>query len=450
MRVPIIAPSRSVTFKVGIIVFLIMLLLIPASMIKNVISDRKANASVAVRDISHSWGGAQIVTGPILRLPYKAAKITVYGSPFEQPGVLHILSDQLAIEANAKSEIRYRGIHEVPVYGATIAMQGSFDLTLLERLGIATEDVDWSAADLLLGVSDSKAISRIPVVNSGGRSAKFAAVSDQVAGLPPQLSAAIGEQKGVVGSESELAFDISLLVNGTGSLQFMPLAESATVSMESTWPSPSFTGRQLPHTREVREDGFTATWRSSSLGRDLPAHWTAAEASQSDVSNSVFGVRLIRPVGLYQLMSRAIKYAVLFIGLTFVTYFLIEVTGKLRLHPLQYLLVGLANLIFYLLLLSLAEHIGFDVAYVISAFASAALITGYSAAILVQRIRVIIMSGVLAGLYLFLYLTLTAETYALLAGSIGLWVVLAGIMYLTRGINWYESVDDDQGQECMT
>jgi inner membrane protein len=147
------------------------------------------------------------------------------------------------------------------------------------------------------------------------------------------------------------------------------------------------------------------------------------------------------PIGLYQLVDRALKYAIMFIGLTFVTYFLMEIVAKVRLHPLQYLLVGLANSLFYLLLLSLSEHIGFDKAYLLSAAASAALIIGYSAAVLVTKLRAVIMSAVLAGLYGFLYLTLMAESLALLAGSIGLWCVLGAIMFLTRKIDWYTTTE---------
>ena len=173
------------------------------------------------------------------------------------------------------------------------------------------------------------------------------------------------------------------------------------------------------------------------MSRKLPAIWTDADATNGAGPENAFGVKLMQPVGLYQLMLRAIKYAVLFVGLTFVIYFLMEIIGNLQLHPLQYLLVGLANSLFYLLLLSLAEHIGFGPAYIVSALASAALITGYSATILTSARRAIVMAAVLFGLYVFLYMTLQAESYALVVGSAGLWFILAAVMYLTRKINWY-------------
>ncbi len=208
--------------------------------------------------------------------------------------------------------------------------------------------------------------------------------------------------------------------------------------MRSPWPSPGFIGSYLPETREISDKGFTASWRISSLGRSYPSRWTSTETHLANAEQSAFGVNLFVPIGLYQLTTRATKYAILFIGLTFVGYFLFEVMAGLRLHPLQYLLVGFANTLFYLLLLSLAEHIGFGLAYLTSTLASAGLITGYSISVLGTRTRALLMMAILAILYSFLYLILSAESYAMLAGSIGLWATLGLIMYLTRRINWFD------------
>ena len=207
--------------------------------------------------------------------------------------------------------------------------------------------------------------------------------------------------------------------------------------MTSNWPSPSFLGNHLPRTREISDSGFTAAWQIASLGRELPSQWTDRSPPSSSAHNAAFGVSFYMPVSLYQLTLRATKYAILFIGLSFVAYFLFEVLCSLRLHPLQYLLVGFANAMFYLLLLSLAEHVGFGWAYFASAAASVGLVAGYSAAILGGRRRGLVIAAVLAALYAFLYMTLKAETYALLAGAAGLWISLAAVMYMTRRIDWY-------------
>jgi len=444
MRMPSFSGSRSVTIKVAIIAVLILVLLIPVGMIRSVIHDRSNNESVAVSDISRSWGGEQLITGPILRLPYSGRNVTVYGSTYAQPRNAHVLSDQLKIVADIKSEIRYRGIHKVPVYTAEISMRGYIDPAIIEKLDIDVADVDWQAAQLLLGISESTALANTPLLTIGDHTIKFESGNEQIAGLPHQLGASIEQ---IVTDASPIEFEITLLINGTGALRFLPLAGSAEVRASSNWPSPSFRGRRLPSERSISDDGFDASWQASSLGRALPSAWVDTHTALDNVAGGAFGVRLIQTVGLYQLMHRAIRYAVLFIGLTFVTYFLMEIVGDLRLHPLQYLLVGLANTLFYLLLLSLSEHAGFDLAYFISAAASAALISGYSAAILERTMRAALVAVVLAGLYLFLYLTLKAESFALLAGSIGLWVVLAVVMYLTRRIDWYAS-DTNAGEQA--
>lgn len=444
MRIPIIASSRSASVKVAVIAFLTLTLLIPLGMIKGIVFDRQSNESVAVLDIKNSWGADQTITGPVLKLPYKVENKTVYGLPYEDEKVAYLLAKELLISADVETEERYRGMHKVPVFSAAISIRGKVDFAALDTLGIAREQITWSGAELFLGVSDPMAISKIPRVVANGKEMNFSASGVGIDGLASQLSAQPGRQLDDSQWQSALELDISLAVNGTGSLRFLPLAENASVTMFSNWASPSFIGRQLPAVREIREDGFDASWFSTSMGRKLPAIWIDMHAAQLRAAEGAFGARFIQPVGLYHVVERATKYAVLIIGLTFVAFFLMEVVGNLKLHPLQYLLVGLANTLFYMLLLSLSEHVGFDVAYVLSALASTALVSGYGAAILLRRSRAVVMAGVLAGLYVFLYLTLKAENFALLAGSVGLWIVLAVVMYLTRRINWYAGNGDQK------
>ncbi len=446
MKIPVNVSSRSASVKVAIIGLLTLVLLVPLGMIKGVIADRQSNASVATLDIRNSWGGDQIVVGPILGLPYKVEMQTVYGSPYSEEKVAYLLAEQLSVTADVGAEERYRGLHKVPVFSADIGIKGAFRLGALSTLGIESEHVDWSGAKIFLGVSDPKAIRKVPVVVANGTSVNFTTSGEGIDGVPSRLSADLDQLLNSTLSESDLAFDISVALNGSGSLQFLPLAENAEITMSANWPSPSFSGRRLPATREIRDDGFEASWHASSLGRKLPAVWIGDQVVRVDTVEDAFGARFIQPVGLYQLILRATKYGVLFVGLTFVSYFLMEVVGSLMLHPLQYLLVGLANTLFYMLLLSLAEHVGFDIAYGISAAASVVLISGYSASILLRRSRAALMAAALTALYAFLYLTLKAESFALLAGSIGLWIVLAAVMYLTRGINWYAAGDFGQKQ----
>ena len=245
-------------------------------------------------------------------------------------------------------------------------------------------------------------------------------------------------------------FTLTLNIKGSETLKFLPLGDTTRASMRSSWPSPSFSGSYLPHTRQISDAGFEADWRVSSIGRPMPSHWSKS-APAADVSySSAFGVDLYMPVSIYRLTVRAAKFGILFVGLTFVAYFMFEVIAKLRLHPLQYLMVGLANVVFYLLLLSFAEHMAFGLAYLISAAASSGLIVGYSRAVLGERQRALLVGAILALLYGFLYLTLSAENFALLAGAIGLWVALALIMYLTRRIDWHDKAGDVTGQRPVS
>ncbi len=428
---------RSATVKVAAIGILILVLLIPVGMIKAVISDRTHVRSTAQMDIQNSWGGPQLIAGPVLRLPFKAEAINSYGTPYLQDRFAFLVADELTIAADTSVETRYRGIHEVPVYAADISFLVSFDLQMLAELGLDGDSIAWQDAELLLGISDTASINRVPGLVAEGTERNFSMMKQQLAGLPTQLSVRIGGLIDDWRNSTNLQSRISLSVNGTESLRFLTLAESSEIRVSADWPSPSFVGRRLPVERQISETAFSALWQTTSLGRKLPATWINGEAVPDTGSDGVFGVRFMQPIGLYQLVDRALKYAIMIVGLTFVTYFLMETIGGVRLHPLQYLLVGLANTLFYLLLLSLAEHIGFGPAYIASALSAAALIVGYSANVLQGRHRASIMSAVLGGLYAFLYLTLKAESYALLAGSIGLWVVLAAVMYLTRKVNWY-------------
>ena len=417
-------------------------------MIRGVINDRIATGNQARYDITRAWGGAQTVGGPVLVLPYELVRVTQYGERIVTEGRLHILPEELQVDADLKTETLHRGVHVVPVYSAKVLIRGSFAAVDSSGLGIDSATVAWDRAFVALSVSDARSIRNTPQIDINDRKIRFAAGGSQVTNLPPQIVARLdGTSEPPSGT---LGFTIELELSGTDRLKFLPLADTTGVSIRSDWPSPSFSGHYLPETRSVSDEGFTAAWRISSLGRDLPSRWLNHDQNNWNADSAAFGVDLFVPIGLYQLTTRATKYAVLFIGLTFVGYFLFEVIAGLKLHPLQYLLVGLANTLFYLLLLSLAEHLGFGWSYLISSTASSGLIAGYSLSILGSRRRALLMAGILLVLYSYLYMTLQAESFAMLAGSIGLWVILALIMYLTRRIDWYGSQEDDEADGNST
>lgn len=428
----------SYSLRAAIIGFLILILLIPLAMVSGVIRDRQMMSEVARQDIMRSWGQAQLLGGPILVVPYKKITLSQYGERLEQAGQLRLLPESTRIDVTLEPKTLYRGIHEIPVYSAAIILRGAFAPPDTGGLGIDTVEFDWERSHIALSVSDSKAIRNSPEFVSGDSRQRFESAGVVYSQLPPQIIASLDHYADPAAREAELPFSIELDMSGTESLQFIAMAESTEIQVASSWVSPSFIGAHLPEQRDVSSTGFTASWRISNLGRSLPSRWASDDSNVGHMPFNAFGVSLFMPVSLYHMTERATKYGILFIGLTFIGYFLFEVIAGLRLHPLQYLLVGFANTLFYLLLLSLAEHWGFGLSYIVSAIASSGLITGYSAAVLKTRQRAILMFVILALLYAFLFLTLQAESYAMLAGSVGLWLTLAGIMYLTRNVDWYQ------------
>jgi len=431
----------SYSVRAGVVGFLILILLIPLAMVMDVVNDRRNTSQQARHEIMRSWGQPQSFAGPVLVLPYRLVSVSQYGERLESTGAVRLLPRSLDVDVELEPDMLHRGIYDIPVYTARLTIDGTFAPPDVIGLGIDSATIEWERAFVALGVTDAKAIRNTPVFDANGSSTRFESGGQQIAYLPPQIMAEVGAYADVDARDIPLPFTIELDVSGTDSLQFMPMGDSTRIAMRSSWASPSFIGAHLPEERDVTDDGFTASWRISNLGRTLPSRWILDSPQILNTGLNYFGVSLYLPVDLYHTAERAAKYGVLFIGLTFVCYFLFEVIAGLRLHPLQYLLVGFANTLFYLLLLSFAEHVGFGWAYLLSAIASAGLITGYSVSILGERSRALLMFAVLALLYALLYLTLKAESYAMLAGSIVLWAALGLIMYLTRGIDWYRRVD---------
>jgi len=230
-------------------------------------------------------------------------------------------------------------------------------------------------------------------------------------------------------------FSIPIKINGSEYLSFEPVGKSTSVNIRSDWHSPSFEGAFLPDQREISANGFTAQWQVLDLNRPYPQQWKNTEVAT--FGNSGMAVRLIKPVDEYLKNTRSAKYAILVIGLTFMLYFFFEVLRKLFIHPFQYLLVGLALTIFYMLLLSLSEHVGFNNAYLISSFATIGLICGYSFSVLRLRRLVFQLFGLLVAIYGFIFVLLQLEDFALLAGSIGVFIALAAVMYGSRKVDWY-------------
>ncbi|HUE30352.1 MAG TPA: cell envelope integrity protein CreD [Verrucomicrobiae bacterium] len=304
---------------------------------------------------------------------------------------------------------------------------------------IPPEDVLWDEVSLSVGVPDLRGVAKEPRVAWDGQEVGFQPGAGDVDLFCTGMHVAVPSLR--PGGKALHTFSFELTLAGSEALAFVPVGKETEVSLASTWRDPSFTGAFLPSERTVDERGFRATWKVSYFARSFPQRWQrgapAAATLQKQTEVSAFGLRLLDPVDFYRQSDRAVKYAALFVLLTFLTFALFEVLQPLRIHPVQYLLVGFAMCLFYLILLAASEQVGFALAYGVGAGATIALVAGYATRVLAGRRRGGVMGALLAGLYGYLYVLLQLEDYALLLGTVGLFAILATVMWVTRDLDWY-------------
>lgn len=342
--------------RIIVVAFLIIILQIPTLMLQGLVGERQSLRQEAITSITSKWGSQQILIGPQLVVPYQKRDASgQLESAAVKWGVF--LPDELQITGQLDGETRYRGIFEVPVYRTTLNIQGRFVRPDLTRWGVKSEDILWDQAELILQISDAQAIQTQTPLNWNNKPVAFAPGLGKFGGSEVGIHASL---KGQITGES-FDFAIPLELNGSEKLNFAPLGKVTQVELTSDWTNPSFQGFWLPTQREVTAQGFAAKWNIPSLGRNFAQQWNSdAPVSKETVRSSVFGVDLISPVDNYRMAERSIKYNFLFLLLTFAALWLFEVIVRLRVHPLQYLLVGVAMSIFYLLQLALSEHMGFQ------------------------------------------------------------------------------------------
>lgn len=425
-----------------VLAILIIFLMIPVSMIKGVVHERQERRAEAVRDIEAKWGGAQTVIGPILRVPFVVRSYIsdTQDRRIEQTHLeaAYFLPKRLSINGQTRTEIRQRGIFEVPVYAAQLKLEGQFEVPDFSSWGVAPEDVDWSRAELMLSLSQPRALSAdADIVWNGQRMSFKPSTGQNGAWTPPGVHVPLTGQQLQSANGKPLTFTIVLGVQGADALNFAPAAENTEVTLSADWPHPSFQGSWLPSKRALGLQGFSAHWSVSYLGRGYPQRWRETSAVEKNLHSSVFGVRLANPVDNYSMADRITKYALMTLVFTFAVIWLTEILSGARAHAIQYGFVGAALCLFGLLQLSFAEHFGFAAAYAVAACAVTLLVTLYSRSVLKNSRRALVVGGVQAGLYGYLYMILQAEDYALLGGALALFIGLACAMYLTRRINWF-------------
>ncbi|MBO6636841.1 MAG: cell envelope integrity protein CreD [Roseitalea sp.] len=415
---------------------------IPLFAVWLLVQDREANYRRAVAEIGAQWGGSQTLTGPLLAVP-----VTVLSNVRDQNGgtvqrrvgrTLLIAPQALDVTGQVDPARRKRGIHEAIVYQSRLTVRARFGAPDLDALSPPVVAADWTRGKLVMALSDLKGIETVAIISGDdeldGASPGFGiGAGAQQSGfhVPVDLSGSFADG----GAPAEFVLDLAF--KGSQTLRFSPVGAETRVTLTSPWPHPSFAGAFLPATRTVSEAGFEAHWAVPQLARSIPSAMIAeGGAPLATFPDAQFGVDLYQPVHFYRFVDRAVKYGVLFVGAAFLVIFAIEVMSGGRMHLAHYMMTGLMMIIFYVLLLALAEMIGFAAAYAMAAGATGVVVAGFTATLFSGRIWAFSAFGGFALLYGSLYLVLSLEEAALLAGGIAAFAIVTAMMFGTRKVDW--------------
>ncbi|HEY4365852.1 MAG TPA: cell envelope integrity protein CreD [Steroidobacteraceae bacterium] len=441
--------SASVTVRACLIGAIVLLLLIPLTMLRGLVSERVGLREQAYARVAEGWGGNIVAGGPMLVIPTERSVVENNVTKVLRSDI-YLLPAQLDVDVQMKLEPQPRrvGIYAVPVYLANIRLNGRFDFValkpLLDKPGTTYL---WKQSRLRVPLSQVRSLRQV-------QQARFANQDIELGPAGPglyrgieasvDLSEAIrnGRSSSEAGSiAAGPTFNLGAIVAGSRDLSILPTGSTTNIALHSDWPHPSFQGAFLPVSHSISASGFDARWQVLEANRSYRQAWEDAEVDEPRLMESALGVALYQSVDVYQRGERAIKYAALFIALTFLTFFAWEQISGIRMHPLQYLLVGLALSTFYLLLIALSEHVAFVYAYIVAAAALVSLIGAYLASVLKSRSRGIVVGAAMTVVYGLLYVLVLSEDYALLLGAITLFAALAAVMLATRNIDWYRAVD---------
>lgn len=453
--------NKTLLIKSAVIAIIGIILLLVLESVSGTILERKNFQSIAKHSVAKSWTGAQRVFGPILVVPYSIKwqreewsddgkrKIVRHKS---RAGKKYILPTTTQLQASIATDIRYQGIYEFPVYSTDLNISGNFSAeSIAEQVHVnlpnSNAKLTYDQPYLAVALSDARGINSVPMLNWGAKEYAFKAGSQLSfmdngvhALLPKYLLQAINKPSS---QEQFFPFSLNLSLRGMDEVKFYPAALNYQLSLNSSWQHPKFSGDFLPLSRTVSDQGFEAKWEVSSFASNMEEKIALCEKNQcEEVMKGSFGVVFIEPVNVYLQSERSLKYGFLFIVLIFVAFFLFEILKKLPIHPIQYGLVGFAIALFYLLLLSLSEHINFLLSYVTAAFGSVSLISFYLINVLRNSKIAAMFAGLLTLLYFTLYIIVSAEDFALLMGSTLVFIVLAAVMMATRNIDWYQVEGD--------
>ncbi|MEN8928379.1 MAG: cell envelope integrity protein CreD [Flavobacteriales bacterium] len=429
--------KNNVYFKIGAIVILIIVLLIPAVMVKGLITEREKTHQSAINEVNDKWANGQTISGPYISVPYyKTSK--QYSEKTKQYKTVKIkdwiyfMPETLNIEGDIKNQTRKRSIYEIVVYNSNLKMAGSFEKLDIKQHNIDPEDVIWENATLNIGISDLKGIENQIELKWDTSSTLFKSGTSTNDIVYNGINAEIPVNM----DSTSYEFSLKLGLKGSQFISFTPLGKTTDLVLTSDWKDNSFMGNFLPDTnKKLANGGSMAHWNIIHLNRNYPQSWTGNKYS---VQESVFGTNLMIPVDNYQKSYRVARYAILFLVLTFMVFFFVEMLKKIFIHPIQYLLVGIAIIVFYCLLLAFSEHIDFNSSYIISAVLTLSLITFYISTSVKSKEIGVLTFGLLAILYTFIFTIIQIQDYALLIGSMGVFTILAFVMFFSRKIDWYD------------
>lgn len=403
-------------------------------MVQGLIQERMARQQEAVFEVSSKHASDQRILGPVLTIPYKNVPIDTSAVSRRAPvKYFHLLPEQLDIKGNVKPERRKRGLFDVIVYAADMNVKGGFSFEQLQLEGISPDQLLLKDAFVSIGITDLKGVRDQISIDMNGEHFKCdpGVLSKDI------VQSGVHTRIKLDSLPENMPFEFNLSVNGSEELMFLPIGKVTNVELKSPWKDPSFDGMYLPQKRSVSKDGFTASWKILHINRNYPQGWTGRKYS---VQNTNFGVKLQLPVDVYQKSTRVAKYAVLFILLTFLVFFFVEVSHRILIHPIQYVLVGLALVLFFVLLLAFSEQIAFNAAYLLAAGMTLVLIFLYCRTVLKSWGLSAITGSIQAITYGFIFILIQIQDYALLFGSLGIFLILATTMYFSRKIEWFELV----------
>jgi len=451
-------------FKIAMLIIIVLLLLIPVTMIRSLVRERSYRANEAENSIMEAWGSQLWLYGPVIRIPIIEreeirTKTERDGEKIEivmRDKALWITPKDVDIRANFSAQKKRRGIFSVALFSGDVSLAGSFTFERARGELKQNQTMYPEQAEIIIGLANQKGIRRIIKADWNGSELFFKPgnrnfLFDSSGDIEIDKFRTRNFSYNNIGDNGVNAaspfntdgintFDIQFAVQGGKAIRVLPVGETTQARIVSDWPSPSFQGGFLPAAYTLSESGFDAQWEISYLSRSIPLFWFTNEKGEGDgrmsLQQELFGADFFKPLDHYALNERAVKYAILFLVIPFLTLFFLEIFSRKSIHPAQYLLSGLANVIFYLLLLSISEHLSFSAAYLIAAAALTCMMSLYAHSLLETWARSAYMGLVMALLYLIMYLTLNAEDWALLIGSIAAFLICGVVMFLARKLDW--------------